>query len=107
VAAEIYVFLLGFLPLGLAIATSLRWLRVVLALVACGYFALCVASSLFVSDGMRAHGVGLTWSRAMFAVVFAISALSAFALVFVPTRSRDYESTKQFSSSNEDLTPKS
>ena len=104
---EIFLMLLGFVPLALAIATSRRWLRVILALVACAYLSSCVAASLFISDGMRAHGVvGLSGFRVMLAVVYSLSALASLALVFVPTRGRDYGRTKQFTSGNEDLIPK-
>lgn len=107
-AAEIILMLMGFVPLALAIRTSRRWLRVILALVACACFLFCLQASLFISDGMRAHGVvGLSGFRVMSAVVYSLSALASLALVFVPARGRDYKSTKRFPSGNEDLTPKS
>jgi len=94
----------GFLPLGFSMATSRRWLRVILALIACAYLSSCVAASLFVSDGMRAHGEGLSGFRVMLAAAYAISALIAFAMVFIPT-TLPPDRSKKFIGDRDDLEP--
>ena len=99
---EILVMIGGFVPLGFAIATSRRWLRILLALAAAFYLIVCVQMSLYVSD--RRHEEGISTFQALLAVIYSISAIVAIVLIFVPTDGG--ASTKQFSPDNEDLKPR-
>ena len=78
------LMLAGFGLLFLVIRTQRRWLRVLLGLFSTWYLASCAALSLFGSMEQETtfHPLGIA-----LAVIYALAALAALVLVFIPTQS--------------------